>query len=41
MTELLEDEFSDLQAATEEALRGLWLNEADDVWDRYLSQAEN
>lgn len=34
--ELLEDEFADLQALTEEGLERLWLNRNDEVWNKYL-----
>ncbi len=39
IAELLEDEFSDLQATSEESLRRVWLNRSDNVWDKYLSEA--
>lgn len=41
VAELLEDEFSDLQTISEESLKDLWLNKADDAWDRYVSEAKN
>jgi AbrB family looped-hinge helix DNA binding protein len=41
VAELLEDEFADLQALSEESLKGLWLNKVDDVWDKYLSERKN
>lgn len=41
VAELLEDEFADLQALSEESLRKLWLNKMDDVWDQYASDAKN
>ena len=34
--ELLEDEFSDLQAFTEASLGQIWLNKQDEVWNQYL-----
>lgn len=41
VAELLEDEFADLQTISEESLKKLWLNKADDVWDQYFSQAKD
>jgi len=41
LAELLEDEFADLQTISEESLKKLWLNKADDVWDQYLSQMKD
>ena len=41
VAELLEDEFADLQALSEESLKSLWLNNTDDIWNEYLSGAEN
>ena len=41
VAEFLEDELSDLQMVSEESLKNLWLNKADDVWDQYLSEAKN
>jgi antitoxin PrlF len=41
VAELLEDEFSDLQTINEESLKKLWSSKADDVWDRYFSQAKD
>ena len=41
VAELLEDEFADLQALSEESLKSLWLNNTDDIWNEYLSEAEN
>ena len=41
VAELLEDEFADLQALSEESLKSLWLNNTDDIWKEYLSEAEN
>lgn len=41
VAELLEDEFADLQAISEESLKSLWLNKMDDVWDQYLAEATN
>lgn len=41
MAELLEDEFADLQTVSEESLKKLWLNKADDVWNQYFSQAKD
>ena len=41
VTELLEDEFADLQAISEEALKNLWLNKADEVWNQYLSEEKS
>ena len=40
VAELLEDEFADLQAVSEESLKRLWLNNQDAVWDQYLPGAE-
>ena len=40
MAKILEDEFSDLEMMTEESLKSLWLNKADDVWDQYLPEAK-
>ena len=41
VAELLEDEFADLQALSDESLKSLWLNNTDDIWNEYLSEAEN
>ena len=36
VAEVLEDEFADTLAITQETLGRLWLNKADDVWEKYL-----
>ena len=41
VAKLLEDEFADLQELSEESLKSLWLNSTDDIWNEYLSEAEN
>ena len=38
VVEVLEDEFADIQAITQEALARLWLNNADSVWEKYLEE---
>ena len=40
VAEILEDELADLEVLSEESLKGLWLNKADDVWDQYLSEVK-
>ena len=40
VAEILEDEFADLQVLGDESLKSLWLNNLDNVWDQYLSEAE-
>jgi AbrB family looped-hinge helix DNA binding protein len=39
ITKKLEDEFRDVQAASERSLKKLWLNKKDDVWDQYIKSA--
>lgn len=41
VAELFENEFADLQALSEESLKSLWLNNADDVWNEYLSESRD
>lgn len=36
--EKLEDDFSDLMKLSEGSLRGLWDNEADEIWNKYLEE---
>ena len=40
VAEILEDELADLEVLSEESLKGLWLNKADDVWVQYLSEVK-
>ena len=37
VTTVLEDEFTDLAAFSQESLREFWLGKGDDVWNQYLS----
>ena len=37
VTAVLEDEFTDLAALSQESLREFWLGKGDDVWNQYLS----
>ncbi|MDG6925016.1 MAG: AbrB/MazE/SpoVT family DNA-binding domain-containing protein [Nitrososphaerota archaeon] len=41
MAKLLEDEFADVQAISEASLSRLWLNEDDEVWNKYLEESTN
>ena len=36
ITKQLDNEFKDIEAISESSLKKLWLNKADDVWDKYL-----
>jgi AbrB family looped-hinge helix DNA binding protein len=36
ITELLEDEFADIQGFTELSLRRVWRKKEDKIWNRYL-----
>ena len=36
LTEVLENEFVDLQDISEASLRRMWLGKKEDIWDRYL-----